>query len=318
MNETEPQAEQVTAEIIPAESPETEMGKLLGEEDPDVTIIRLEKIAELAPRWEQAMRIVLITATFPQDWEVFGDGDKAKACLSSAGAMRVAKHFPIRYFEVKSKKEEWTDSEGKAYRYIYEGKATLGARVIFAQGNFSTRDKFLGFKDNEWRDITEINEGHIRNAAYHIFMGNAVKELLGLRALPRAEYEKLMTATKQNAGKTAGHKYGKGTKGGTSKDETQQQQELAEACNTIVNAGYTIKRDKDNKLYIDQMSDEDTIREPLAVADEICKEISSFVGRDKKKVAGLSASLLKGQRLSISLENAKRLSEEMKRKETKR
>jgi len=176
-DEKEPQTETTHAEIVPMESPDTEMGKVLGEGSPEVAIVRLEKIAELAPRWEQAMRVILVTATFPQDWEVFGTGDKAKACLSSAGAMRVAKHFPIRFFEVKSKKEEWTDSNGKAYRYIYEGKATLGDRIVFAQGNFSTRDKFLGFKDNEWRSVAEINEGHIRNAAYHIFMGNAVKEL---------------------------------------------------------------------------------------------------------------------------------------------
>jgi len=135
-----------------------------------------------------------------------------------------------------------------------------------------------------------------------------------LRALPQGEYDKLMTATRQDAKKTTSHTYGKGTKGGKTQDESQQQQEMAEACNAIVNAGYTVKRDKDNVLYIDQMSDEDTIREPLAVAEDVCKEISSFITRDKKKISGLSASQLKGQRLSISLQNAKRLIEEMKKK----
>jgi hypothetical protein len=308
-DEKEQKSEQ--SELVPRETPETEISKLLGEEDPEVAIIRLEKVAELAPRWQQAMRTILMTFTFPQDWEVFGEGNKAKACLSSAGATRVATKFPIKFFEVEWKKEEWTDAEGKAYRYVYHGKATLGERIVFAQGNYSTRDKFLGYKDGEWKDVAEINEGFIRNAAYHIFEGNAIKALLGLRAMPKSEYEKLMGATKQDTKKTTGHTYGKGTKGGTTQDDTKMQQELCEACITIVQAGYTVEhRNKD--VVLTQMSDYDSIREPLTVAKEVCIEISSFIGKDSEKVSGKPASELKGQRLTISLAKAKELAEKAK------
>lgn len=298
-------------EIVPRETPDTEMSRLLGDEDPEVSIIRLEKIAKLAPRWQQAMRTILMTFTFPQDWEVFGEGNKAKTCLSSAGATRVATKFPIKFFEVEWKKEEWTDSEGKAYRYVYHGKATLGERIVFAQGNYSTRDKFLGSKGGEWKDIAEINEGFIRNAAYHIFEGNAIKALLGLRAMPVSEYTKLMDATKQNAKQTTAHGYGKGTKGGTTQDDTKMQQELSELCLAIVQAGYTVKREG-KKVVLTQMSDDDSIREELAVAEDVCLEISSFIGNDQKKVSGKPASELKGQRLSISLSTAKALVEKAK------
>ena len=300
-------------EIVPQEGPQTEVTQLLVDENPEIRLARLKKIAELAPQFEEAMRTILLSCTFPQDWEMFGEGDKAKVCLSSAGAERLGKHFPIRFFEVKSRKEGWEDAEGKGYRYIFEGKATLGDRIMFAQGCYSTRDKFLGFAHGEWKPLEQINENHIRNAAYHIFCGNAIKGLLGLRALPVSQYQHLMNRTGQQAAQTTGHTYGSGTKGGTSASDHDKQKELAEACIVIANAGFEAELDGDGKCILIPLSaDVEGITDNVAVAKSICEIMSSFPGKkDGEIVPGLPASKLKGKRLEITLKKAKELLKEL-------
>lgn len=292
----------------PIEGPKTEISSLVADENPETALARLEKIAALAPRWEQAIRTILMASTLPEDWEIFGQGDKAKACLSSAGAMRVAKHFPIKFFETKWQKETWTDRFGQGYRYIYEGKATLGERIVYAQGSYSSRDKFLGKVGENYRDLSDIPEGNIQNAANHIYMGNAVKELLGLRAMPLREYNKLMGLTGQDAKKTPSHSYGAGTKGGTTSEDKVKQKELAELCIAIATAGsYVELNDAGEPNIVPQDPELHGITDPVAVGKEICETLSSFKGNEGKQVKGLPASKLKGKRLDISLEKARKL-----------
>lgn len=298
----------VQTEALPIEMPKTEVSSLLAAENPEIALARLEKIAELAPRWEKAIRTILMASTLPEDWEIFGKDDKAKACLSSAGAMRIGKHFPIKFFETKWQKETWTDRFGQGYRYIYEGKAMLGDRIVYAQGSYSSRDKFLGKVGDNFRDLSDIPEGNIQNAANHIYMGNAIKELLGLRAMPVREYKNLMGLTGQNADKTPGHSYGAGTKGGTTSEDKVKQKELAELCIAIATAGSFVELDANGvPCIVPQDPDLSGITDPVAVGKNICETLSSFKGKDKKQVAGLPASKLKGKRLEISLEKARKL-----------
>jgi len=148
-------------------------------------------------------------------------------CLGSAGAERVGRLFGYRILDVTDKKEDFTDSIGKGYRYIYSGKIAMDNRVVFAIGQFSTRDKFLGFKDNEWRPVEEINENNIRQAAYHIFIGNSIKALLGLRGIPDREWRQIMNKIGSDPSKATTVRRGEGTKGGTKSDDSAKQKEDA-------------------------------------------------------------------------------------------
>jgi len=301
-----------TQEIVPQEGPDTEMTKLLADEDMEVRLGRLRKIAELAPLYEKTIRTILLSCTFPQDWHKFGDGDHATVCLSSAGAERIAKHFKLRFFDVTRQKENFEDADGKGYRYVFEGKAVEGDRIIFVQGVYGTRDKFLGFANNKWRALEEINENHIRDAAYHRFIGNGIKALLGIRNLPAKEYEFLMNRTGQDAAKTTGHTYGSGTKGGTSANDHDKQKELAEACIAIANAGFEAELDEAGKCVLIPLSaDVEGITDNIAVAKSICEIMSSFQGKKGDIVCGLSASQLKGKRLEITLKKAQELLKEI-------
>ena len=171
-------------EIMPlAERPDMEIANVVVHDDPHAEIVHMEAAADLAPRYAAAIRTLLLAHTFAEDWSVWDD----KICLSSAGAERVGRQFGYQVFNVASRKESFTDDLGKGYRYIYEGQAALGGRIVWARGSFSTRDKLLGYKDKKYRPLEDINEQHIASAALHIFRGNALKALLGLRGLPLAD-----------------------------------------------------------------------------------------------------------------------------------
>jgi len=300
MSNDETQA--LETEISPEESASTEMATLTAEGDIDVFTSQLEKKAALAPRIKAAQDAILASQTYPSDWIEHG----SMMCLSSAGAERVGRLFNIKFFEVKDKKEDFTDSIGKGYRFVYEGKATMDNRVTFATGMFSTREKFLAFANGVWKPVEDINENNIRRAAYHIFIGNAIKSLLGLRNIPKTEWTKIMNRIGSDAKAAGAVRYGKTTKGGTTQDDSALQKELAEACIAISNAGYYVEK-YEGKWKLCQQTDEQSIAEPVALAKQICEQISSFEGKDSKVVLGKPASQLKGKRLEISLKTAKDL-----------
>lgn len=293
-------AEQVEAERIPIESPETELANITSVGDPDVMLAIMEKKAELAPRFKAARDTILASQTFARDWTVMG----GVGCLSSAGAERVGTLFDIKFFEVTSKKEKFTDSIGEGYRYVYQGKAAMGNSVTFAQGIYGTRDKFLGFKDKEYRPIEEINERDIMQAAYHIFKGNAVKELLGIRQIPQEELEKIMGKAGQDPQKKKSYNHGSGTQGGTTAGDTAKQKELAELCIGFAQAGQFPVKSEDGKSFeLKFGNDQQMDMETMELAKAICVELSGFDGKDGT-VKGKGAKDLKGKWLETTLKKA--------------
>ncbi|MFA6358996.1 MAG: hypothetical protein WCY09_10110 [Candidatus Omnitrophota bacterium] len=301
---------EMDVEQEPEEEKSMALTKVVAEGDPKALLAHLESKAAVAARMRSAIETILISQTYPQDWSIQGAGDKAKACLSSAGAERIARSFPIRYRDVKWKKEVTTDSEGEAYRYVYEGYAELENRVVYVHGSYSTRDNFLGKADGEWKALENINENSIRSAAYHIFCGNAIKELLGLRGMPAAEYQRIMGGTGRDAAKSTKVDRGQGTQGGSSEDDHRHQVELGEICMAIANAGCTVAQDAEGKWSLTDLSESED-RKVETIAGEICALLSGFTG-DKGPVAGKnSPRLLKGKWLSSTLGKARALKESL-------
>lgn len=200
--------------------------------DIEQQVFLMEKSVEYGNRLLKARNTLIRMFTYSEDWKTFGSGENAKACLSAAGVLRIVDkaNFPIKYHDVKSRKEDIEDENGKVigYRYVFEGYATMMNRTVFALGQFSTRDKFLGYAGGEWRESIEINESHIRQAAHTYFKGNAAKDLLGLKNIPQAEYEALTNAAGQDTAKTTGVKHKGGSKGGVSDEQRELQDALAE------------------------------------------------------------------------------------------
>lgn len=291
------------ADIIEVEPMETgtELARVMSEGNPETMLAILEKKAELAPRYNMAINTILASQTFPEDWTIQGD----KACLSSAGAERVARLFGIRFYDHKCIRQDIRDNLGDGYRYVYECKAMMGDREVFAQGVYSTRDKFLGYANGDWKPTENVNEGHIRNAAYHICIGNAIKSLLGLRNIPVSRFREIMGGIQQDASKAATVSRGQGTQGGTSSDDAAKQAELAKLCIYIADAGMTVERNGKGWSAV-QMADSDD-RDSVERGKAICVAISGFTGKDGKEIQGLPASQLKGKRLDVTLGAARQL-----------
>ncbi len=192
----------------------------------DIWLANVTKAAENAPVLERAMSKILLASTRAEDWTIQGSGDKAKAGLGSAGAERLLKHFPISFCDWRREKEEWSDSNGKAYRWRYIATATLWGRQVQAEGNFSTRDRFLGFVNGEWRPLEDINESDIMSAARHVCIGVGIKTLLGLRNVPVAYYTEIMTSLGQKPSASSKVDRAQGSKGGLSDQDRKHQGEL--------------------------------------------------------------------------------------------
>ena len=298
-------------DIEPIEGPGTELTRVLHEGDPAQQLAILEAKAELAPKMSAAIQTILMSRTYPQDWTSFGEGDKERVCLSSAGAERVALLFDIRFYDTTYKKEEFTDVYGRGYRYVYEGNAAMGSRVVFAQGIYSTRDKLLGVVDKKFKAVEDIDERSIQMAAYHIYMGNGVKGLLGLRGIPREEFDKIMDGQNRDPAKAANVTHASGSKGGTSQDDRKNQVELAKLCLQIASQGFTVTR-TGTKGVLEIMQEPEIDLPELERANSICKQISGFEGRnretgEKKWISGKDAEKLSGAWLNNSLRKAQEL-----------
>lgn len=155
----------------------------------DDMIEALTQAGDKAATYLTALRRVLVQATYPSDWNIQGEGAKAKACLASHGAERIA--VLIGGFSIEesapAEKTTFEDAHGEGYLWRYFYKVSWRGRECDAIGMHSTRDKFLGKAHGEFKSIADINEADIQRAARHIAIGEGIKQLLGLRNLPASE-----------------------------------------------------------------------------------------------------------------------------------
>jgi hypothetical protein len=300
--------EQLDIEPDPQDA-EHQIVTVQAETDPTSMIRIMEDKAKYAGRMRVAREHLIVSETYSEDWTIQGEGDKAKACLSSAGAERIGRNFPIAYHDVKFKKEEWEDALGKAYRYVYTGYADMNASTVFAEGRYGTRDKFLGYAHGEWKSLEDINENSIRSAAYHVFVGNTIKALLGLRGIPAKEYSRIMAGTGRDPGKSSNVERGKGTQGGTDPDDTRHQRELTEICIAIADSAQTVEFDG-KEWHLVGLSEADS-RESMEIAQDVCVRLSGFTDKEGKEVKGKLSKQLRGKWLNATLAKARKLNEQL-------
>jgi len=180
---------------------ETEPTELVEREISDVERLRrAEWLAENIDRFIAAREKIwhgILKLAKPDDWVVFESKDRegkvrSSVCLTGAGAERIASLPPgIQFVSWKEPvKEMGEDPLGLWYRYWYECDAIYGGRIIKSIGRASSRDKFFSMAYGKMRELSEIDEGNIKVAAYHNCMKEGVKILFGLRNIPKAEFEK--------------------------------------------------------------------------------------------------------------------------------
>jgi hypothetical protein len=231
--------------------------------DVEQQVEMLKKVAELAPQINKYRSVIIKSFTYPSDWVKFGSGEKAKACCSNHAVMRIVDkaNFPITFRNVRSTKEDIRDKDSNliGYRYVYEGYGEMAGRNVFAIGQYSTRDAFLGKANKQWRDFREINESHIRQAAHSYFKGNVVKDLLGLKALPWDEFVKLCDFAGQVAEQATSVTYHQGASGGTSDVDRTEQNSLYDELFLLASENKVVRWEQNGSeihRYIGDPSDE--------------------------------------------------------------
>ena len=288
--------------------------------DVEQQVLAMEKAVRFMPRMIKARNQVIRMCTFAEDWTRFGEGDKAKACLCAAGAMRIMDkgNFPIRFYEVKSRKEPISDADGgpTGYRYVFEGYASLDTRTVYALGQFSTRDALFGKKSGSFRDIKEINESYIRQAAHTYFKGNAIKDLLGLKGIPWKEFEALTRDAGQDPAAASKVSHATGKQGGTTGTDRDKQNELQAILVGLAETNKVIKaQEMDGKIaqVIEPVGNELADfacrqKDPmLTVAQASLRSLTTFSGKDGIVQGTTDFARPKGKQLEITLRVAKEL-----------
>lgn len=123
---------------------------------------------------------VAIRSTNAGDWI----DQNGSPYLQASGAEKIARRFGVKISNINSVREDIEDASGKYHMYTVTGVASLGDRdQVEAMGVCSTRDKFFGIKNGEFKQLQDVDLPSIKRKAYTNFLGNAIKRLLGLRGL---------------------------------------------------------------------------------------------------------------------------------------
>ena len=269
--------------IRPLEDPQYEQADLLQTGSDRTFLDQLRLTANHAAEIETLLQTIMVAVSHPEDWS---DHD-GTACLSSAGAERYLKHFPISFSQWKRQREDFTDSQGKGYRWRYECVAELWGRKVLAVGIYGTRDKFHGFANGQWRSLEEINENEIESGARHICIGNGVKTLLGLRGIPTTVLNRIFGAIGKNPDGVGikSVQYGKGSQGGATTDEQSKRAELSRLLNEMVGP------------------------DPAAIKQAV-ERFTAFEGKDGKTHCRDSVARIKGKWLDTTLEKVRQAHQE--------
>lgn len=147
-------------------------------------------VAEKMEAYSKAMDTItnaIIKRSYPGDWVVHAKetdpDDKKRANIGAAAAERIATFLGIQERNWTAGSKEWSDDR-KHYTWIYEADFGFKNRWVHAIGKAGTRDKFFGVANGQQKAIEDIQEDHIRTAAFRACRKEGVRLLLGLRAIP--------------------------------------------------------------------------------------------------------------------------------------
>lgn len=289
----QPQGEPESFELMPIEPGHSKSIVQSGANNIEQHVEMLERQAQLMPRMLDAQNAILRACTYAEDWVIF-DGQYE---LSSAGAERLLKHFPIKFSGVTCEKQEWQDKDGKAYRYITSGYAEMNDKQVYAEGTYSTRDRFLGKRNKQWRPIEDINENDIRAASRHIFVGQAIRTLLGIRRISEEQFIKMtQSAGLDPADTNKGHNFSNTKKNKEVKpgkgENSETKKKLYDLLARTIEGGDTVFFDSETgKNGLSRLPGKPDKDEFKTVAQEAIKELSTWVNNDGETIQGTDSIL---------------------------
>jgi len=180
------------AEVLDGPEPE--------EAGSELTLDQMAAVIQVSNRLEEYAKAmdrvvgVIIKRAYPGDFVVHakeGDpDDKKRANIGAAAAERIAAFLGIKESNWRDRGKEWSEDR-KHYTYSYEADFTFASRTIHAVGRAGTRDRFFGKEHGKWKPLEEVQEDHIRTAAFRACRKEGVRAILGLRAIPGSKLREL-------------------------------------------------------------------------------------------------------------------------------
>jgi len=181
--------EQPELEIIPT-APEPEMFAM---DNVDMVVQIADRIEKYAAAMDTILRTIVKRA-YVGDIVVHRDSkkpdDDQRANFGAAAAERIAAFVGIQEKNWKGPVKEWSDDH-KHYTYLYEADFGFGNRWIHSIGKAGTRDKFFGKSKEGWKPLAEVQEDHIRTAAFRACRKEGVRQILGLRNIPVGKLQEM-------------------------------------------------------------------------------------------------------------------------------
>lgn len=177
------------AEVVEVDEPETvalEVHEPITDDGMDAVIAVAEKMEAYSKAMDTIINAI-IKRSYAGDWVSHSKEndpeDKKKANIGAAAAERIATFLGIQERNWTPGEKEWSDDR-KHFTYTYEADFGFKNRWIHAIGRAGTRDKFFGFAKGQWKALEDVQEDHIRTAAFRGCRKEGVRLLLGLRAIP--------------------------------------------------------------------------------------------------------------------------------------
>lgn len=225
------------------------------------------------------LRQVAVGMTKPGDWIDMG----GKPYLQAPGAERIIAVFGISVTDVTKEKTFDDDADGQYYTWTYSGTFSLkNGTSIRVDGTCSSRNKFFGVKNSEFKAMEDVDQENIKRAAYSKMYTVGIGKILGIRNMTWDDLKEFGIG-QDNVAKVS---YAKTDAEKTPEQKTDEAQRRLDIRNWLL-----------------QMCGNDA-----KMAEEKLAEITAFKGKDGNIVAGLRrVDYLKDKRLNIAHSNVKEL-----------
>ena len=184
-------------ETVEAEEPEVQETEITTQEITSDGMDAVIAVAAKMDSFSKAMDTILnhvIRRSYVGDWVCHSKADAKpedmKANIGSAAAERIASFLGIQ-------ERNWSGGDkivyddGKAFEWRFDADFGFGKRWVHAIGRASSRDKFFGYANGNWKPLDEVKEDDIRMAAFRNTRKEGVRGLLGLRSIPLAKLQEL-------------------------------------------------------------------------------------------------------------------------------
>lgn len=183
--------EVIDAPDLEVMQPEEETREMtLNDDDSMDRVIEVAAKIEAYAKAMDSILNVIIKRSYEGDWVCHAKQDdppeKKKANLGAAAAERIAQFLGIQERNWTHGIKEWSEDK-QHYTWVYEADFGFKGRWVHAVGKAGTRDKFFGFAHKEWKPLSEVQEDHIKTAAFRACRKEGVRTLFGLRSIPLAK-----------------------------------------------------------------------------------------------------------------------------------